>query len=333
MTDEIQEYSKTEAALSMLREKYTDTKYDVDTSDGLVEAKSGRSEIRGYRTSLEAMRKELKAPALERSRLIDTEAKRITAELVSLEQPIDQQIKACEARKEADRQAKIDAETKRVEDIQERIRELRGAIDVVTRYNSKASLIAEHIGDLEKITIDDSFDEFRDQADDAKIATLARLREIHAATVEREAEDARIKTEREELDRLRADAEKREAEARKQREAAEAKAREKREAEEQKQRDELEAQRKKQAKEQEQIDAENKRIADEREKLEREKAEAKRKAAVEKEAERRRKEKAQAAAKKAKYPGQRAILNALAEHFDVPHEVVQVWLTEIKKAA
>ncbi|KKK76140.1 hypothetical protein LCGC14_2866690, partial [marine sediment metagenome] len=32
MQTEIQEYSQTEAALSVLREKYTDATYDVDTT-------------------------------------------------------------------------------------------------------------------------------------------------------------------------------------------------------------------------------------------------------------------------------------------------------------
>ncbi|KKK48711.1 hypothetical protein LCGC14_3142370, partial [marine sediment metagenome] len=67
--------------------------------------------------------------------------------------------------------------------------------------------------------------------------------------------------------------------------------------------------------------------------LEREqREEADRKAAEEK-AEQDRKDAAQAAAKKAKYPGERAIVDALTEHFGVPAEVVMAWLVEIRKAA
>jgi len=326
MTTEIQEYSKTEAALSALREQFGGMTYDVDSADGMKNAKDARAEVRGYRTSLEKMRKALKAPALERSRLIDAEAKRITTELVAIEAPIDGQIKREEARKETERQEKIEAETRRVEDIQERIRELRGAIDVVTRYNSKASLIADHIGDLESIAIDDSFDEFREQAQDAKYATLARLSDIHAATVERETEAARIQAEREELEQLRKDAEKREAAQQARREKKEAAALEKREAAEQKQRDELEAQRKKQAEEQARIDAE-------RAALEQEQREAAEEQAAAERVGRERQAAIEAAAKKSKYPGDGEIINVLSKHFGVPTDVAIGWLTQFRSAA
>ena len=111
MTTEIQEYSKTEAALTMLREKYAGATFEVDTTDGMKLAKEARGEVRSYRTGLEKMRKEIKAPALEHCRLIDAEATRITVELVELEDPIKNQIKAHEDAKEAERQEKIDAET------------------------------------------------------------------------------------------------------------------------------------------------------------------------------------------------------------------------------
>lgn len=68
------------------------------------------------RTSLEAKRKELKAPALERSRLIDSEAKRIESEIRSLEDPIDALITAEEQRRErerAERQAACVAQPRR----------------------------------------------------------------------------------------------------------------------------------------------------------------------------------------------------------------------------
>ncbi len=333
MTTQIQEYSKTEQALAALREKYADVTYDVDTPEGFQEAKSARSEVRGYRTGLEKMRKDIKAPALERCRLIDIEAKRITSELVALESPIDEQIKEVDARKEAERQKQIEAEVKRVEDIQSRIARIRDHAGAALQVGITAKNIEQSIADIETIEIDDSFDEFQEQAADARIATLARLREIHAATVEREAEDARIKDEREELAKLRAENEKREAEEQAKREAAEAEAREKREAADKKQREELEEQRKKQAAAQKKIDDENARLAKERADLEREQREEADRKAAEERAKQERKAAAEAAAKKAKYPGDEAIINALAEHFGVPAEVATTWLTQIRRAA
>lgn len=315
MTTEIQEYSQTEAALSVLREKYADATYDVTTTDGMVAAKSGRSEVRGYRTSLEKMRKEIKAPALEKCRLIDSEAKRITTELVMLEAPIDGQIKLEEAKIEDERQAKIDAELKRVEDIQARIEGIREHAGAALQIGITKANIEQKITDIEAIGVDESFAEFADQAKDAKDLTLAKLREAHAVLVEREAETAHIETERKELAKLRDDQDKRIAEAQAKLEAADAEARKKREAEEKAERAELEKQRKAQIEAQDKIDAENKRLADEK---------AKREANAE--AERKRKAKAEADAKKAEFPGTQAIIEALCEHFDVTETVVKKWL-------
>jgi colicin import membrane protein len=81
----IQEYNQTAAALSELRARYS-RKYDVSTTAGMTEAKAARAAVRGYRVALEKTRIEIKAPALERTRLIDAEAKRITAELLAIEE-------------------------------------------------------------------------------------------------------------------------------------------------------------------------------------------------------------------------------------------------------
>lgn len=102
---EIAEYSQTASALSDLRHRFLGVAFNVSTTKGMDEAKKARQEVKGYRTALENKRKEIKAPALERCRLIDDEAKTITAALLEIEEPIDQQIKAEEARKEAEKAA------------------------------------------------------------------------------------------------------------------------------------------------------------------------------------------------------------------------------------
>ena len=260
-------------------------------------AKEARADVRGYRTGLEKMRKELKAPALERSRLIDAEARSITEELLELEKPIDVQIKEFEAKIEAERQAKIEAEVKRVEDIQDRIAELRSAVTAVSCMGAPTSeKVQDFINDINALTVDSSFGEFEDQGKDAKTATLATLRELFDAAVEREKEAARIAAEREELDKLRAD-----------------------------EKDRLE---KLQARQQE-LAAEKRAFEEAKEKLAKDRAELEQKKREEMD----RKEAAQAAAKKAQYPGERAIVEALVEHFGVTNRVVRSWLTHMRKAA
>ena len=314
----IAEYSKVEAALTMLREKYAGAIFEVATTDGMKLAKEARGEVRGYRTGLEKMRRQIKAPALEHCRLIDAEATRITVELVELEDPIKNQIKTHEDAKEAERQEKIDAETKRVEDIQARIEELRRATGS-DFYTLNSDLIMEHISDFEAIAVDESFGEFEQQAQDAKAATLARMREMHDAAIRRETEAAKIKTDREELDKLREADDKRIAKEREEREAEERKERKRLQAEAAEDLKKLAELRKEQAAAQKKIDDENQRLADEQTARDAEAA-----------AENKREQKAEADAKRAKFPGVEAITDALCQHFDVSADVVAKWLKVLK---
>lgn len=196
-------FSTVEAGLATLAGLYKGVVYDVTTTAGMEDAKAARRAIREPRLQVEQIRKEAKAPILQLGRTLDAHAQRITAALVGLEEPIDKQIKAEEERKEREKQERIAAEAARVQKIQERITELRGVVSLPFRDN--AALVMEHIGDIERIEIDASFAEFQDAAADAKAASLARLREIHAGIVERESERRRIAAERAELERLRAE--------------------------------------------------------------------------------------------------------------------------------
>lgn len=202
MTTQIQEYSATEAALAELRERIGKTVHDVTTTKGMDAAKKDRAEVRGYRTSLEKLRVELKAPALERSRLIDAEAKRITAELQAIEGPIDEQIKSEEKRKEDERLAKIAAEEARVAGIRNLIASTF-TDNVVALARADSVTIAKAVAAMTATPIGDEYAELATDAERAKADTLAKLDELCGAAAAREAEEARLKAEREELARLR----------------------------------------------------------------------------------------------------------------------------------
>ncbi len=131
----------------------------------------------------------------------------IEKQLVGLIEPEESRLEKMrddfDAIKEREKQARIDAEIKRVADIHERIAELRGNQSLSPASGSK--LIAEHIADLEKIVVDGTFDEFQQMASDAKIAALKRLGDIHASALTHEAERAelaRLRAEAVERDRL-----------------------------------------------------------------------------------------------------------------------------------
>lgn len=208
----IAEYSETAAALADLRARHAGVVYDVTVPKEMRAAKEARAELRTLRTGLEKKRVEIKAPALERCRLIDAEAKRITAELVALEEPIDVQIKAEEARAESERLAKLEAERLRVEAIQQKIQAIR---DVPAGLVGKPSVvIAGQLAKLRETVLDEAeLAEHYVTATDALAAAVARVQELLVAQHEAEAEQKRVAAEREELARIRAENERLQREA------------------------------------------------------------------------------------------------------------------------
>jgi len=219
----IAEYTETARGLAELRQRHQGVVYDVTKPKEMKAAKEARAELRTLRTSLEKKRKEIKAPALERCRLIDEEAKRLTGEIVELEEPIDVQIKAEEARKQAGELARLEAERLRVEGIARAIEEIR---NVPASLMGKPAVIIEgQLAKLREQALDPEFyaERFR-EAEDALAATVARVEQQLQAQREHEAEQRRIAAEREELERMRAENERlrREAEERAAAERAEA---------------------------------------------------------------------------------------------------------------
>lgn len=201
-TYQIQEYNQTTAALSLLREKYSGP-FDATTKEGMAAAKAARAEVRGYRTTIEKLRAELKNPLLERGKLIDAEAKHITAELASIEEPIDAAIKAEERRKEEEKAAKARAEAARVERIKANLTAIRQK--VTTAIGKHANIIADALDWANNYQPDPT--EFAEYLPEA-IATRNEIRAVLETMLNErraaDAEQARIQAEREELARLRA---------------------------------------------------------------------------------------------------------------------------------
>ena len=250
MATQITEYSKTDAALAELSQRYKGVLFEVATKEGMVAARTARAELRGYRVELEKTRVEIKAPALERCNLIDSEAKRIKAQLESLEDPIDQQIKLEEDRKERERAEREAKEAARIAAIHEEIQSVHALAS--SAVGLRAAEVKEILDGLRDRKWKNDPAEFAASAEDAKTRTIAALEQLHAGAVAKEKEAAeeaaRVKAEREELAKLRAESEKRAKEeqaraaeeARKNAEAAAA-ARAKIEAEERASREKIEA--------------------------------------------------------------------------------------------
>lgn len=201
----VAEFDKIAAGLAALALAHpVDVVCDVTTPAGMKQAIAGRAAWRDPRIAVEKARKAAKAPVLELGRKIDAFAAEVTEKLLIGEANYDDQIKAEERRKEAERQAKIEAEMKRVADLQERVDFLRQF--ATSCVGLSADKIWATLQTLEVEVIDDTYQELKTQAEGVKAESLAKMRELHTKAIEAEAEQARIAAERAELERLRQEA-------------------------------------------------------------------------------------------------------------------------------
>ena len=195
---EIAEYSPTAAALAELRQKYENAVFEVSTTAGMALAIAARRACREPRIAVEKLRKEIKQPALDRCRLIDSEAKALIDQLEALETRIDAQIKAEEQRKADEKAERERIERERVEALHRRVALIR---EQPTRYVGKpATEIAAKIAALSGIEIGTDYAELQGDAHAAKAEALKTLQEMHAAALSQEAEAERLRIEREALE-------------------------------------------------------------------------------------------------------------------------------------
>jgi len=210
MTTAITEYSPIEAGLADLRQRYAGVAWDLRTVAGNDAARKARKELVSLRTTLEDRRKEIKAPLLAQTKLIDAEAKRITDELLAIERPIDEQIKADEARRESERQAKIEAERRRVAAIRAEIDAISARAASAVRLR-KSTLAAGVLDELLAVALDgEALGEYAGEAQKVLADAIEAVRAHVAGLKEQEAEAARIAAERAELERQKAEAAERE---------------------------------------------------------------------------------------------------------------------------
>lgn len=198
------EFDKVSAGLADISARFpADLVYDVTTSKGMVEAIAHRAAWREPRLAVERLRKQAKAPVLALGKNIDARAAWLTEQLLIGEVPIDEQIKAEERRKEAEKQARIAAEFGRVQAIQDAIGEIH--MDVMAASSKPSAAIAAAIEALRARTLDAAtFQELVGQAEAARTAGLAKLEVALKAKLHDEAEAKRLADERAELAALRA---------------------------------------------------------------------------------------------------------------------------------
>lgn len=193
----VAEFDRVAAGIGALKQQFAGVVFDVTTTEGMKAACAARSAIRAPRYEIEKVRQAAKAPILALGRDLDARAKKITSELLAIEEPVDQQIKSEELRKEEERKARIEAERKRVAAIVSRIDEIKSIPASVA--NRSAAQIQEAIVNLVGLAIDSTFQEFATAAKEAREYMLTKLRQMHVDREAFEAEQERLRVEREYL--------------------------------------------------------------------------------------------------------------------------------------
>jgi IgA-specific serine endopeptidase len=211
-TTQVAEFTQTAAALAELRQQLAGATFDCTTPAGDREARQSRRLLVELRTTLETKRQELKAPLLERGRLLDAEAKRITGEIVAMEQPIDAQIKA-----EEQRRAEIVAAAQRKELARQASN--KAQIDAIrdaplAYLKHPAADIQAEIDRLRALDLGQMDEDYRDQAHHTLQLTLGQLIGMHERAAEAEHAAAALAAERAENERIRLAAAERERQQR-----------------------------------------------------------------------------------------------------------------------
>ena len=199
-----------EANLLALAKKHADI-VEIKNPAGREQCHGAMMTLANARIAISKAGKEARDDATKFSKAVIEEEKRLIAIIEPEEDRLRGLRDAWDAEREREKLANAEAEKRRIATLQERIAEIRGA--VAAAATCKPALVLEHIGDIERMVIDASFEEFQGQAQLAKDETLDKLRELHAQAVAREEEAARLAAEREELDRLRREEAERQAQA------------------------------------------------------------------------------------------------------------------------
>lgn len=293
------EFDRVAAGIAELRAKFGGVVFDVRTTKGMQEACAARMEVRAPRYAADKVLAAAKRPLNDMKRNLTARHSEIVAQLLEVEAPIDEQIKAEEQRKADEKARKEREERERIASIQQRIEGIRRAAIAASAPLIDPDGVREIIAGVEAEVLDESLGEFRESAERAKSETLTALRDILAGKVAAEAEaermnaeQARMDAERAELARQQAEIARQQAEIARQRAEIEEANRQRAEAEaaerEARERAEREAAEKEAAEHEAQARA--RREAAEREEVERRKAEQARIAAEQEEVERKRRD-------------------------------------------
>lgn len=182
-----------------------DVAYDIKTTAGMAVAIKHRAVFRDIRVASEKARKIRKAPIIEIGKLLDSRQGEVEETTLPFETMFDEEIKAEEARKDAEKIAKAVAESARITAIRAKINEIKDCI--VVGMGRSSDELESAISELEstEITLEE-YGEFSGEAQAAQVDTATKLKVMLTAQLAHEAEAKRLQEEREQLARERAEA-------------------------------------------------------------------------------------------------------------------------------
>lgn len=205
-------FDRVQAGMAALQERYGSAVFECKTKEGMEQAVAARAELREIRVNVEKTRTAAKAPLLKLGKDLDGQAARLKSGLEALENPIDDQIKAEQERKAAEKAAREQAERERIANINAAVQGIR---DRVTAAAGKTSAeIAVLAAEVEGMKPDTEF--FAEFLDSAKVAiheTARTLRTLQTAAVAAEEKAVQDAADKAELEELRAAQAKRDEEA------------------------------------------------------------------------------------------------------------------------
>lgn len=195
----IVEFNAVQKGLAELRHELAGVQFDVTTTAGDKAARAARARCVSIRTSADAAYEGWNKPMLAKQREMRAILAKIKDEVKAVEEPIDAQIKAEEARKAEIRAAKEAAELARQQAIQSRI-------NAISQYpvqaaGKSAADIAALLAAVAELPITTELYEHRaGEAMALQADTVAKLEQMHSAALAQEQEAARLAKERAELE-------------------------------------------------------------------------------------------------------------------------------------
>ncbi len=169
-----------------LHERYKDVAFDVRTTKGMEAAKNARLFLRQERYPIQSLQKAGSKLLGSMQRQFNARCEEITSEIIEFERPIDEQITAEEARKENERKEREAAEQRRR---QGHIDAIAAMHLMVTEASGMGSADLKAVIDgAQLIVVDEGYEEFQGQAQQAKDEALRQLNGMLVAARAEEAE-------------------------------------------------------------------------------------------------------------------------------------------------